>query len=720
MNEETPEARISAIRDLGALLGSLNSSELPAWSADSLRQRLDYHRNYRNYFSPPENKDQQAGKSLGSAETKQSASNLGFLLSFLDKKHRENGSANAAQLISAIHNYYLRSLQEIEAKGEMSAATLMELSKLVCPLAIPSNAAPPYIDDQVKSLFNNAVQGIFNYFQQNQDSPDDISRSKPLISELSHFFSNLPRVSSLFSLSSQLILQFSEFLSQERSRMTALQQQRQTEWHETREKSKAEKQKMAAEKQRALAERKINYSVVNEGYSEESSQLNLDNSAANQTSNNPASSSTSNSAVPRASNFSKLSADSSEISSALDGVAAGAVVPPLSSLFSAVSAAKPKFLVLDGANIGRWSGSGDPSEEIVTVHYINSNNSNSGGQLGGELPNQRSLIRFESWQVYAAVLAVEKQLKIPALVCLPEQYIRKPERYAVRNVELLLFLQAEGKLHRLPAGADDDIQLITLAQHANTWLITNDNLRDHVAAQIISQAWVNQYVIKYYTINFPSLLQETAPSSAKQWNVASASDKEKQLEIINKLVIQRGSVHLVAPEALRRNIKAKKRPVSPTPESSFNERRGRNDPIMPLQQFPGPAHHYPPQFYPLQPFKHGGNINNFHGNNYSALYPNISLPPMYTQPKSSPPLLYPGHPAWLNQQQQQPVYSSSLPSYPPLPTAQSQSQSQLGYVRFVSGPFSAAENNRSHAANPNNRSSQPSADSNEIILENLD
>ena len=207
------------------------------------------------------------------------------------------------------------------------------------------------------------------------------------------------------------------------------------------------------------------------------------------------------------------------------------------SLTAAIAAAKPRYIVLDGANIGRWSGSGDPSTE-VTVTTTASRPSHL-----QHLPSvdSRTMSRLASWQLVAAVHAIEQQLNVPALICLPEQYIRRPDRFAVQDSDLLLLLQKQGKLHRLPTGADDDSQLIRMAESGNTWIVTNDNFRDHVYTGRVTKQWVDERVIKFYTIEYPRVGGGLG---------AAAVRTEDEVR-------EKGQVCLVEPSALRRNMHAK-------------------------------------------------------------------------------------------------------------------------------------------------------------------
>ena len=213
------------------------------------------------------------------------------------------------------------------------------------------------------------------------------------------------------------------------------------------------------------------------------------------------------------------------------------------SLTAAIAAAKPRYIVLDGANIGRWSGSGDPSTD-VTVTTSTSRPSHL--QHLPSTDTSRTMSRLASWQLVAAVHAVEQQLNIPALICLPEQFIRRPERFAVQDPDLLLLLQKQGKLHRLPTGADDDSQLIRMAEQGNTWIVTNDNFRDHVYSGRVEQRWVDERVIKFYTIEFPRVGGGSGSGGGGGGGVKSEEE-----------VKEKGQVCLVEPSALRRNMHAK-------------------------------------------------------------------------------------------------------------------------------------------------------------------
>ena len=243
---------------------------------------------------------------------------------------------------------------------------------------------------------------------------------------------------------------------------------------------------------------------------------------------------------------SRASTSSSTFSSASASSTTTSAVSPSSSacavsLTAAVAAAKPRYIVLDGANIGRWSGSGDPSAD-VTVTTTTSRPSHL-----QHLPStdSRTMSRLASWQLVAAVHAVEQQLGVPALICLPEQFIRRPERFAVQDSELLLLLQKQGKLHRLPTGADDDSALLQMAESANTWIVSNDNFRDHVYSGRVTRQWADERLIKFYTIEFPRV---------GSGGVGGVGDGGVATE---EGVRERGQVCLVEPSALRRNMHAK-------------------------------------------------------------------------------------------------------------------------------------------------------------------
>lgn len=57
-----------------------------------------------------------------------------------------------------------------------------------------------------------------------------------------------------------------------------------------------------------------------------------------------------------------------------------------------------------------------------------------------------------------------------------------------------------GLLHRFPSGSSDDRQMIRLANSPYSLLITNDNFRDHIRNAIITQQFVDQRTIKYFTL----------------------------------------------------------------------------------------------------------------------------------------------------------------------------------------------------------------------------
>ena len=310
------------------------------------------------------------------------------------------------------------------------------------------------------------------------------------------------------------------------------------------------------------------------------------------------------------------------------------------SLSAAVAVIKPRFILLDGANIGRWSGSGDPSTEI-TVSTGSSLPSHLQHLPASTAPLTRSMTRFDSWQVAAAVHAVESSLGTPALICLPEQYVRRPERLGVRDVELLLLLQRQGKLHRLPAGADDDTALIQLAVDSNTWIVTNDNLRDHVYRKTVSRDWVACRLIKFYTLVFPKPLGAGDDDNAAAGGAAAAAARAagSGLKTMDD-ALERGSVCLVEPAAMRSRVQqAKDRmeqgradvaEASEEPPVPDVQLAPPPFPAHPYQYFPPPAMYAPP---PGLPFA------------YPPYYPQYPpAPPPWAAYGSAPPFPSSGYP----------------------------------------------------------------------------
>ena len=201
------------------------------------------------------------------------------------------------------------------------------------------------------------------------------------------------------------------------------------------------------------------------------------------------------------------------------------------------------------------------------------------------------MIRLDSWQIAAAILAVETQLHTPALCCLPEQFIRRPSRFGVRDVDLLLLLQKAGKLHRLPAGADDDTQLIALTNEAETWLVTNDNLRDHVYGGVVSKEWVGSRLIKYYTVEYPRIGVEVGKE---------VGEGLKTMEEVK----ERGSVCLIEPAAMRKNIHTKEQMAAETEEGGDQQQRGQQPQQLPPAGYPHATTGYAgyPAPYGYQPY----------------------------------------------------------------------------------------------------------------------
>ena len=351
------------------------------------------------------------------------------------------------------------------------------------------------------------------------------------------------------------------------------------------------------------------------------------------------------------------------------------------SLQKAVLAVKPRFIVLDAANIGRWSGSGDPSTEVTVNTNGHSSLPSHLQSLPTSLPSTRNMVRLDSWQIAAAVLAVESTLRTPALCCLPEQFIRRPERFGVRDHELLLLLQRQGKLHRLPAGADDDTQLIALANDAETWLVTNDNLRDHVYGGTVSRDWVGSRLIKFYTVLYPS--------------VGGDGDAEgKELRTMEE-VKQRGTVCLVEPAAMRKNIGHHHKEAADTDKAGDEDSavvKGGHPAVGYPQGMPGygayggwlpygwygPPAPPPPPPYGLGYGEYGGGWAGYDGSAPSATtqYPLIVPPSLRAEYASSPYTLYePPKP-----------YSSA----PPTPSARAENGAErYGASSSASSPSSA-------------------------------
>jgi hypothetical protein len=148
------------------------------------------------------------------------------------------------------------------------------------------------------------------------------------------------------------------------------------------------------------------------------------------------------------------------------------------------SAHRPRYIVIDGASVAHWQGSGS----MIAA-------------LGPGVAR-----RFESWQVVAAVKAVEKQvspLGIKVITCLGENYLRKPAEFAVRDPWALLQLQRQNKLNLLPEEADIEHALITLSQQDDTYVLSNSALTSHVSSGLITDEWRQAHVVKFWTLTLP-------------------------------------------------------------------------------------------------------------------------------------------------------------------------------------------------------------------------
>ena len=416
---------------------------------------------------------------------------LTFLLPARDPASYASWSIDT--LVQRVQAEYTSQLYELCLPTELSTELLFSFAHLLSPLILPSGrVVPVYVDGEVCRLVREVAAHVMAAIEgstegaDNNDDEDDEESAVP-VDEARLALSEVVRVSEMIGMSEADIGAIQRWLQSVTPAVKPL----------------------------AVP---VRASPINSGI-------------------HPLSTSSPSPSPSRAStSFSSSSAPSPSSSSSSSSVQPASTVPV--SLTAAVAAAKPRFIVLDGANIGRWSGSGDPSTE-VTVTTTTSRPSHL-----QHLPStdSRTMSRFASWQLVAAVHAVEQLLNVPALICLPEQFIRRPERFAVQDSDLLLLLQKQGKLHRLPTGADDDSQLIRMAESGNTWIVTNDNFRDHVYSGRVSKQWVDERVIKFYTIEFPRV-------GAGGVGGGGVRTEEE--------VREKGQVCLVDPSVLRRNMHAK-------------------------------------------------------------------------------------------------------------------------------------------------------------------
>jgi hypothetical protein len=157
------------------------------------------------------------------------------------------------------------------------------------------------------------------------------------------------------------------------------------------------------------------------------------------------------------------------------------------------AAKRPRYIVIDAADIAHWQGSGAVGSMPLP-----------GARAGGvAVPCAR---RFSSWQVAAAVKAVEQQvsgLGIQVVTWLGEQYLRSPSSYSVHDVWVLLELQRQGKLHLMPAGADGAHEMIRLAQMEDTYLVSNNDLTEYVSDGALTPQWRDAHLCKFFTFALP-------------------------------------------------------------------------------------------------------------------------------------------------------------------------------------------------------------------------
>ena len=120
------------------------------------------------------------------------------------------------------------------------------------------------------------------------------------------------------------------------------------------------------------------------------------------------------------------------------------------------------LIVIDGANIG---------------HY-----NTTPGKVGVKF--------FSSDQLRKAVTACLKNGLQPRIL-LPQHYLDSKHKDNVADdVEILLQLEKDGFLVRLPSNINDDLPIIDLAKHKGAFILTNDGFKDHVESGLINSEFI--------------------------------------------------------------------------------------------------------------------------------------------------------------------------------------------------------------------------------------
>jgi len=255
---------------------------------------------------------------------------------------------------------------------------------------------------------------------------------------------------------------------------------------------------------------------------------------------------------------------------------------------------KPTYILLDTVSVARWAGSG----EATTLTHP-STPARHGTGASSSAP------RFESWQVAAAIRAVEQQLagqSIAVTALIPERFQKQPDENNVQDVWVLLELQRQMKLHRVPDAADLQLQLIGLAaQPGNeTFIISNDSFNEHLTSGLITAEWRDRHVLRFFSFsglrshriceNCAKLSKfwmdrfQIDPTSGAVQRKGHAPSMKTDRECIKKqwydagqncCMSCRGQIVLIAPPKPAATLPPPATPTPNTPASSSSKKKGK-------------------------------------------------------------------------------------------------------------------------------------------------